>query len=123
QAVDAQTAADKLAKLTGGSEGGQYPGTGLGERLKLVARLLKSDLGARVFYTAQGGYDTHAAQQFAHSNLLNEFAGAVAAFFADLTTAQLADRVTLLAFLVFGSRNMEVGVDGTDHRSVGAHLY
>ena len=38
----------------------------------------------RVFYTTQGGYDTHAAQQFAHANLLDEFAGAVNAFFADL---------------------------------------
>src|SRR5262249_27439633 len=122
QAVDAHTAADKLAKLTGASDSAQYPVTGLGERLKLTARLLKSDLGARVFYTAQGGYDTHATQQFTHGNLLNEFAGAVAAFFADLKTARLADRVTLLAFSEFGRTIKENGSVGTDHGTAGAVL-
>jgi uncharacterized protein (DUF1501 family) len=120
QAVDAQAAADKLAKLTGTSDGAQYPGTGLGERLKLTARLMKSELGARVFYTLQSGYDTHATQQFTHSNLLNEFAAAVAAFFADLQTAKLADRVTLLAFSEFGRTIKENGSAGTDHGTAGA---
>jgi uncharacterized protein (DUF1501 family) len=122
QAVDAHNAANKLAKLTGASDGAQYPGTGLGERLKLTARLLKSDLGARVFYTAQSGYDTHATQQFTHANLLNEFAGAVAAFFADLKAAKLADRVTLLAFSEFGRTIKENGSAGTDHGTAGAVL-
>src|SRR5262249_51092826 len=117
---DAQTAADKLAKLSTGTEGASYPGTGLGERLKLTARLLKSDLGARVFYTLQSGYDTHAAQQFTHSNLLNEFAAAVAAFFADLQSAKLAERVTLLAFSEFGRTIKENGSAGTDHGTAGA---
>src|SRR5436305_1365762 len=42
QAVDAHAAADKLARLAGGADGGLYPASGLGERLKLVARMLKS---------------------------------------------------------------------------------
>jgi uncharacterized protein (DUF1501 family) len=120
QAVDAQAAADKLASLAGGDDGGRYPGTGLAERLKLVARMLKSDLGARVFYTVQGGYDTHANQEFSHATLLSEFAGAVAAFFEDLKAAKLADRVALLAFSEFGRTIRENGSAGTDHGTAGA---
>src|SRR5262249_55233379 len=98
EAVEAYSASGKLAKLAGGDDGGWYPATGLAERLKLVSRLLKSDLGARVFYTIQGGYDTHASQTFTHANLLSELAVAVAAFFDDLKMAKLADRITLFAF-------------------------
>jgi uncharacterized protein (DUF1501 family) len=118
-AVDGTAAAEKMAALTKGSDGTGYPSTGLADRLRLVARLLKADLGTRVFYTTQGTYDTHSAQQFPHSNLLNEFAGAVAAFFADLQTAKLADRVTLLAFSEFGRTIQENGSGGTDHGTAG----
>jgi uncharacterized protein (DUF1501 family) len=119
QAVDAHAAADRLARLTGPDDA-RYPGTGLAERLKLVARLLKADLGARVFYTLQAGYDTHASQRFTHSSLLGEFAGAVAAFFVDLAAAKLADRVALLAFSEFGRTVQENGSAGTDHGTAGA---
>jgi uncharacterized protein (DUF1501 family) len=119
QAVDAHTAAEKLAKLNDAASGPSYPQTELAERLKLVAKLLKADVGARVFYTQQSGYDTHSQQAFAHSNLLSEFAGAVAAFFDDLTALKLADRVTLLAFSEFGRTIKENGSAGTDHGTAG----
>jgi uncharacterized protein (DUF1501 family) len=118
-AVDGTTAAEKMAALAKGSDGAGYPGSGLSDRLRLIARLLKADLGTRVFYTVQGGYDTHATQQFTHSNLLNEFAGAVNAFFEDLKAAKLADRVTLLAFSEFGRTIKENGSAGTDHGTAG----
>ena len=120
QATEAHTAAEKLAKLSGDKGGPTYPQTELGERLKFVARLLKADIGARVFYAQQSGYDTHSQQQFAHANLLGEFAGAVAAFFADLTESKLADRVTLLSFSEFGRTIKENGSAGTDHGTAGA---
>jgi uncharacterized protein (DUF1501 family) len=120
QAVDAQAAADKLARLSGSNDDGRYPGTGLAERLRLVARLLKADLGARVFYTLQSGYDTHASQVFPHANLLGELAGAVAAFFDDLKGAGLADRVALLTFSEFGRTIRENGSGGTDHGTAEA---
>jgi uncharacterized protein (DUF1501 family) len=75
-----------------------------------------------VYYTTQGGYDTHAQQQFAHSNLLSELGRAVAAFFADLTAAKAADRVTLLAFSEFGRTIKENGSAGTDHGTAGSVL-
>jgi uncharacterized protein (DUF1501 family) len=119
QAVDAQAAAEKVSGLAGSGDVASYPATGLANRLKLIARLLKADLGARVFYTLQTGYDTHATQRFAHSALLSEFAGAVAAFFDDLKAAGLADRVTLLAFSEFGRTIQENGSAGTDHGTAG----
>jgi uncharacterized protein (DUF1501 family) len=120
QAADAHTAADRLAALTKDKGGASYPSTELAERLKLVARLMKAGVGARVFYTQQGGFDTHAQQQFAHADLLGEFAAAVAAFFADLSESKLADRVTLLTFSEFGRTIQENGSAGTDHGTAGA---
>jgi uncharacterized protein (DUF1501 family) len=120
QAVDAQATGERLASLARGGDGARYPGTGLAERLKLIARLLKANLGARVLYTTQGGYDTHAGQRFTHAGLLSEFAGAVAAFFEDLKEAKLADRVTLLSFSEFGRTIKENGSAGTDHGTAGA---
>jgi uncharacterized protein (DUF1501 family) len=122
QTVEAHASGDRVAKLTQGGDGGKYPQTGLGERLKLTARLLKADLGARVYYTTQGGYDTHAGQRFTHAGLLSELAGAVAAFFDDLKEAKLADRVTLLSFSEFGRTIKENGSAGTDHGTAGAVL-
>ncbi len=122
QALDAHAAADKLGGLSGAFDAGKYPPPGLADRLRLVARLIKSDLGARVFYTTQSGYDTHASQLFTHANLLSEFSGALAAFFHDLMSAKLADRVALLAFSEFGRTIKENGSVGTDHGTAGAVL-
>jgi uncharacterized protein (DUF1501 family) len=119
QALDGYAAADQLANSTRGRSAARYPSTGLAQRLQLVSTLLKANLGARVFYTVQAGYDTHATQRFTHSTLLNEFAGAVAALFTDLGEAGLADRVALLAFSEFGRTIRENGSAGTDHGTAG----
>jgi uncharacterized protein (DUF1501 family) len=119
QAVEAHDAADKLAKMAKFDDKTPYPSTGLAERLKTVARLMKSDIRSRVFYTVQSGYDTHAGQSQTHANLLAEFAGAVAAFFKDLETAKLSERVTLLAFSEFGRTVKENASTGTDHGTAG----
>jgi uncharacterized protein (DUF1501 family) len=97
-----------------------YPQTALAEHLKTVARLLKADIGTRVFYTQQSGYDTHAQQDYRHAELLGDFAGAVAAFFADLKETKLMERVTLLAFSEFGRTIRENSSAGTDHGTAGA---
>jgi uncharacterized protein (DUF1501 family) len=119
QATDAAAGAEKVAALSREKSDASYPATALAQKLQLVARMLKSGAVARVFYTAQGGYDTHAQQQFAHAGLLSEFANAVAAFFADLTAAKCADRIALLAFSEFGRTISENGSAGTDHGTAG----
>src|SRR5207237_899736 len=70
---------------------------------------------ARVFYTAQGGYDTHASQLQTHANLLGELSSSLKAFLDDLKAAKLDDRVLVLAFSEFGRRVRENDSQGTDH--------
>ncbi len=118
--LDAYATADRLAATAKSSEGdARYPQNGLGQRLQLLARLIKVGVGARVYYTTQGGYDTHYSQLFTHSQLLFEFSSAVKAFLDDLAAAKLADRVTVLAFSEFGRRVQENGSAGTDHGTAG----
>jgi uncharacterized protein (DUF1501 family) len=118
--LDAYAAADRLAATAREKDGdARYPQNSLAQRLQLIARLLKVGVGARVYYTTQGSYDTHHAQLFTHSQLLLEFSGAVKAFLDDLAAAKLGDRVTVLAFSEFGRRVQENGSAGTDHGTAG----
>jgi uncharacterized protein (DUF1501 family) len=117
--LDAYATADRLAAIATPSADAVYPATALAGRLQLVARLLKADLGARVFYTVQPQFDTHAGQNVQHANLLQEFGNALHAFFADLAAAKLAERVALLAFSEFGRTVKENASGGTDHGTAG----
>jgi uncharacterized protein (DUF1501 family) len=119
--LDAYSAADRLAELTRRrvEVNASYPNTALAGRLRTVAQLLKADLGARVFYTIQGGYDTHAGQLNPHFSLLFELGGAVKAFLNDLAAAKLAERVIVMGFSEFGRRVAENGSAGTDHGTAG----
>ena len=119
QTADAIVGAEKVAAMTGTKSDAEYPATGLGQKLQLVARMLKAGFLARAYYTTQKGYDTHAQQGFAHGQLLGEFAGGVSAFFADLTASGLTDRVVLVAFSEFGRTIRENGSQGTDHGTTG----
>jgi uncharacterized protein (DUF1501 family) len=121
-ALDAYATADRLAALGRDDSNARYPSSGLAQRLRLIARLLKGSLGARVFYTKQTGYDTHGAQPGTHFQLLNELSGALEAFHADLGASGLLDRVLVMAFSEFGRRVAENGSAGTDHGTSGPVL-
>ena len=102
-----------------------YPTTRLAERLKLAAQLIDAGVGARVFYVAQDGYDTHAGQggaTGAHANLLGELSGAVTAFHKDVSARGHGDRVLVLTFSEFGRRAKENGSTGTDHGAAAPML-
>jgi uncharacterized protein (DUF1501 family) len=92
-----------------------YPGYGLATRLQQIAQLLGADFGPRIYYTSLGGFDTHARQAATHAALMRELSDSVAAFFDDLKSRRLADRVLLLTFSEFGRRVAENGGQGTDH--------
>jgi uncharacterized protein (DUF1501 family) len=118
--LDAYSSADRLAELTrGGDRAARYPETPLAGRLRMVAGLLKAGFGARVYYTTQPGYDTHAVQQAPHAALLAELSTALRAFLDDLAAAGLAERVAILGFSEFGRRVAENGSMGTDHGTAG----
>jgi uncharacterized protein (DUF1501 family) len=96
-----------------------FPDSELGQHLELVARSIKAGSAARVYYTVHSGYDAHAVQLPAHSQLLGDFSRAIRAFLDDLAAAKEADRVVLLAFSEFGRRPAENGSLGTDHGTAG----
>jgi uncharacterized protein (DUF1501 family) len=121
--LDAYATADRLKEAARVKDSGaSYPATGLSERLRLVARLLKAGFGTRVFYTVQPGYDTHYSQLPHHANLLGELGGALRAFLDDLKNAKLDERVVVLVFSEFGRRVAENGSLGTDHGTAGPVL-
>ncbi|CAN5808648.1 DUF1501 domain-containing protein [soil metagenome] len=88
---------------------------GLGQDLQLVADLIAAELGTRIFYVSQPGYDTHAGQLSTHEQLLRQLGDSVAGFFQRLEQSGHARRVLLLTFSEFGRRVQENGSQGTDH--------
>jgi uncharacterized protein (DUF1501 family) len=124
QALDAYATADLLRSLARPEDqtAPSYPSTGLAGKLKLIAQLIKADLGSRVYYAAQTGYDTHSQQLPRHSRLLRQLAGALKAFVGDLQTAGLGERVLVLCFSEFGRRVAENASVGTDHGTAGPVL-
>jgi uncharacterized protein (DUF1501 family) len=92
-----------------------YPGTQLGNHLKLIAQMISGELGTRIFFVSLGGFDTHSQQSGAHQALLAELAGAVQAFYADLKGHGLHERAVLATYSEFGRRVKENGSLGTDH--------
>jgi len=121
QVVSAYAAADAIEQqgLVSDSGDPSYPDTPLAARLRLVSQLLKGGSRARVFYTVQGGYDTHAAQTYTHGQLLADFSQTLKAFLDDLRVSDLSERVAVLAFSEFGRRVEENGSQGTDHGTAG----
>ncbi len=101
------------------SDASAYPDNRLGQQMRLVSQLIKSNSAARVYYTVQGGYDTHSAQANSHSSLLFSLSRALKAFVDDLKANQLDERVVVLVFSEFGRRVHENGSIGTDHGTAG----
>ena len=92
-----------------------YPETPLAQRLKLIAQFISAGVPERVYYTALGGFDTHAGQGPSHAELLTTLGSAVAAFHEDLEHQGQHRRVATVMFSEFGRRVSENGSAGTDH--------
>jgi uncharacterized protein (DUF1501 family) len=99
--------------------GVQYPESVLATKLRDVARLISADVGPRVFYTSQGGYDTHAGQPLDHPELLDALSSALLAFRNDLKAQGKEDDVIVIGFSEFGRRLAENASSGTDHGKAG----
>ena len=99
-----------------------YPPFQLAHNLRIVAQLIRAELGIRIYYTElggnePGGFDTHANQRDNHGALLRQLSESVAAFVDDLKRDRLLDRVLLMTFSEFGRTVKENGRRGTDHGS------
>jgi len=96
----------------------EYSDSAIAKSLRDVARVHTADLGTRIFYTQQGGYDTHANQLPTQPGLFRDLSRAVNDFFADLEEHDSDDNVIMLIFSEFGRRIWDNG-SGTDHGSGG----
>jgi len=113
---DAFATADRLQQAAKAkSDASALPYNELARRLSLIARLIESDFGARVYYAVQTGYDTHVFQRETHDRLLRELAEALRSFLDELRQAKLDDRVVVMTFSEFGRRADENASEGTDH--------
>lgn len=132
--IQALQMAEKLQKWTPSDvHSTQYPHFGLAQHLLVVAQLIRTGLGIRIYYVELGGggiggFDTHAHQAANHGALLREFSASVGAWANDLARDSTLDRVLLMTFSEFGRTLHENGRRGTDHGAaqpiflVGARL-
>ncbi|MCZ3388990.1 MAG: DUF1501 domain-containing protein [Actinomycetia bacterium] len=94
-----------------------YPHTELGNAMKDVARLIKSNVGLQVACVDFGDWDMHSGMGKVGSgwlrSQLSQLAHTLDAFASDLGSAM--GRVTVITLSEFGRRVRENGSGGTDH--------
>ncbi len=101
----------------------EYPGSALGNGLRLTADLVAADNGVRIVHLPMGAdFDTHDNHRDRHANLLDEFDAAVDAFLGDLDRRGIADRVLVMTTSEFGRRAGDGGADGLDHGTASTAL-
>ncbi len=96
--------------------GATYPASPLGNSLKQIAQLIKSDVGLEIAFAESGGWDTHVQEgttNGAFAQRGRDLAQAMAAFWTDVEAYQ--DDVTVMTMTEFGRTVHENGSGGTDH--------
>ena len=91
------------------------PDSGFAGSLQQIVALIAADVGPRIFFTGQGGYDTHSSQLGDQAKLLAELDQSLDAFYRDLVAHGLDKRVVVMTYSEFGRRVEDNGSGGTDH--------
>lgn len=86
----------------------------LSSQLAVVAKLIKGNIGTKLFMVTLDGFDTHENQNADHPKLMNNVATAIAEFYADLKVGGKDANVLTMTFSEFG-RRVEENTGGTDH--------
>lgn len=100
----------------------EYTG-GLGEQLATVARLIKGNLGTKLYMVSIDGFDTHAKQTTNHPLLMAELSTAIADFYKDLSAGGRSQDVLCMTLSEFGRRIEENGSNGTDHGAAAPMMF
>lgn len=106
----------------------------LADDLRHVAAMIRSNVGARFFHVATGGFDSHSNQEqgFYHSHLLNSVSEAIGSFWAEMQqsvslppeytgylTGDQSQKVIIVTLSEFGRTNKQNATNpsaaGTDH--------
>jgi uncharacterized protein (DUF1501 family) len=113
-----------------------FPGSSLGNQLKMVARLIEArtdlNMQRQIFFVTVGGYDTHTAQVGttgglpdatigAHANLLNEVSEGLFAFLRAMEQLGTSNNVTAFTASDFG-RTFPSNGQGSDHGWGSHHI-
>ncbi|WP_394747608.1 DUF1501 domain-containing protein [Spongiimicrobium salis] len=101
----------------------EYQNNGFARQLALLARLIKGNLGTKVYMISMGGFDTHGNQPLAHQRLMTNLSIAINNFYEDLAFTQQDDKVLSMTFSEFGRRIFENGSNGTDHGKAAPTLF
>jgi uncharacterized protein (DUF1501 family) len=96
-----------------------YPNNGFSQALRMIAGAMVRNVGTNIFWIQTGGYDTHAGQTTAYTNLMGTLNDGVFAFYQDLRNQGLLNDTLILQFSEFGRRVNENGSQGTDHGAAG----
>ena len=96
-----------------------YPNNGFSQALRMIAGAMVRNVGTNIFWVQTGGYDTHAGQPAAYTNLMAALNDGVFAFYQDLRNQGLLNDTMILQFSEFGRRVAENGSQGTDHGAAG----
>lgn len=100
----------------------EYTGN-LGAQLATVARLIKGNLGTKLYMVTIGGFDTHANQVTSHPALMQELSTAIADFYTDLDKGGRSQDVLCTTISEFGRRIEENGSNGTDHGAAAPMMF
>ena len=106
--------------------GGALLNTGIAQQLRQVARLINAraatGAGRQFFFVSMGGFDTHSGTVQNQTNLFNQLAPAMKAFY-DYTVADgVASMVTQFTSSDFNRTFIGNGSAGVDHAWGGHHL-
>ncbi|VAW10875.1 Protein of unknown function (DUF1501) [hydrothermal vent metagenome] len=101
----------------------EYQDNSFARQLALLARLIKGNLGTKVYMISMGGFDTHGNQPLTHARLMTNLSIAIDNFYDDLGFTQQDDKVLSMTFSEFGRRIFENGSNGTDHGKAAPTLF
>lgn len=93
---------------------GGYEARQISNDLSVVARLIKGNLGSKIYMVTLDGFDTHTDQPSRHAERMILLSDAISAFYEDLSSNQVSEDVLVMTFSEFG-RRVEQNGQGTDH--------
>jgi uncharacterized protein (DUF1501 family) len=110
---------DRVAQVGTYAPSLTYPNNGFSQALRMIAGAMVRNVGTNIFWVQTGGYDTHAGQNTAYTNLMGTLNDGIFAFYQDLRNQGLLNDTLVLQFSEFGRRVNENGSQGTDHGAAG----
>jgi uncharacterized protein (DUF1501 family) len=103
----------------------QFPNTGLGNQLRMVARIINArsllNIHREIFFVRIGGFDTHSGQATNQAGLFTQLAQAMAAFYNATVEMGVSESVVQFTSSDF-SRTIRFNGGGTDHAWGGCHF-